>query len=550
MADEQINEARKNLPAEQRGLIAHARNDITIPFFSDILQPQDETLIQRGGAQGLKIYEEIERDPHAYAVLQKRRNGLVARDWHIEPASEDARDQDAAAFIADVLNQISFDQVCLHLLDATSKGYSVAEIVWTRRGAQIVPERIVGHNQRRFVFDLDWRPRLLTQQHAFNGLVVPDRKIITHRFGVLGNNPYGLGLGTRLFWCVLFKREGVAFWLTALEKFASPTPVGKYPQGTLPADQQKLLQSLLAIKQAGALVMPLGSEAEFLEATKAGNASYEEWCRYWDTQMSLAVFGSTLATYVEGQGSRAASETHKEAEEQIIDSDGDLLADTLKSTLLQWLVDYNFPGAGVPSLTRPRPKNEGAHEDLRKKKAENAKLELDLLFDIGGRVGPEKFAEVAAALAGIDLLPAIPIEVLRKLAPHIARARENLSAAAANGQLDPGNPQRTRALAMAGPGEGAHDHGMGELASQLGAVAEPQIERWLDAVKSDMDRAIARGDGLTEFAERLLAIDRELSIDPLGLTMAGALSVAELSGLDEVKSEINAKDRLRRRRAR
>lgn len=43
--------------------------------------------------------------------------------------------------------------------------------------------------------------------------------------------------------------------------------------------------------------------------------------------MALCVFGSTLATYVEGQGYRAASETHKEAEEQIIDADGDLLTD-------------------------------------------------------------------------------------------------------------------------------------------------------------------------------------------------------------------------------
>lgn len=543
------DELRKNLPAEARKLFAHARNDITIPFFGELLQHQDETLIQRGGSQGLKLYEEIERDAHCYAVLQKRKNGLVARDWEIEAASDSAQDQAAADFVTDVIQSIGFDQVCLHLLDATNKGYSVSEVVWVRDGRFIRPERIIGHNQRRFVYDLDWRPRLLTRENGLAGIELPERKFISHRFGALGNNAYGLGLGSKLFWCVLFKREGVTFWLTFLEKFGSPTPVGKYPQGTLPDDQTKLLQALLQMKQSGALVMPIGSEAEFMEAKRSGTASYEEWCRYWDTQMSLAVFGSTLATYVEGQGSRAASETHKEAEEQIIDCDGDLLSDTLQRELLAWLIDYNYPGAGVPTIRRPRPKNETAHEDLRRKKAENMKLELDLLFDLASKVGPESFADLAASLAGIDLMPQIPIEVLRKLAPHLARARDNLNAAARRGELDPGDPEKTRQIALAGPDEtGPHDHGMGDLARQLGIVAEPLIDDWLGIVRRELDTAIAQGDGLSEFADRLLALDRDLVIDPLGSTIAGAMRVAELSGFDEAQTGMQA--RKRRRRAR
>lgn len=40
-----------------------------------------------------------------------------------------------------------------------------------------------------------------------DGIDLPDRKFIVHRHGVVGNNPYGLGLGYQLFWAVLFKRE-------------------------------------------------------------------------------------------------------------------------------------------------------------------------------------------------------------------------------------------------------------------------------------------------------------------------------------------------------
>lgn len=84
------------LPAEASSLIAHARNDITIPFYSGVLAHADDTLIARGGGKGLKIYDEIERDTMAGPVLQKRRKTLIARDWTLEPASDDARDIEAA----------------------------------------------------------------------------------------------------------------------------------------------------------------------------------------------------------------------------------------------------------------------------------------------------------------------------------------------------------------------------------------------------------------------------------------------------------------------
>lgn len=549
-------EARKNLPAEARNLIATARNDITIPFFTTVMAPVDDTLIQRGGGKGLKIYDEIERDTHAYAVIQKRKFALVGRNWEVEPASDSPLDKKAAAFVEEQLSAINFDQLCLDLLDATLKGYAVAEIVWKRDGATIAPDRIVAHDPRRFVFDEFWKPRLLTMAAPLFGEELPDRKFIVHRFGVKGNNPYGLGLGSKLFWPCLFKREGIAFWLTYLEKFASPTPVGKYAHGTLPADQNALLNNLLAMVQAGALVAPIGTDVSFLEATRAGNAGYSEWCGYWDTQMALCVFGSTLATYVEGQGSRAASETHKEAEEQIIDADGDLLTDTLGGSLVKWLVDYNLPGAGVPSVRRLRAKNALQHEELRKKRAENAKLELELLFNLASKVPPEQFAELAASLAGIELMPPIPIAVLRKLAPHLATARVNLAEAARRGELpmpgttDPNDPDaaRVRQIAFAtGDASDGHDHGMAELAAQLGGFAEPALEAWVDRIRGELDDAVAAGDDLAQFGERLLALEPSLTIDPLGKIIADAFTVGELTGRADVVDELAARRRRRRK---
>lgn len=531
------DDGRKNLPSNARALIATARNDITVPYYSNVLRYQDDTLIQRGQGKGLKIYDEVERDSHAHAVLQKRKFSLVSRTWTVEQASEDALDIAAADFCRDVLtNRLRFDQLCLDLLDATLKGFSIAEIVWMRDGRFIVPERIVPHDQRRFAFGEDWRPRLLTMEQSLDGIELPERKFIVHRFGVKGNNAYGLGLGSKLFWPVLFKREGIAFWMTFLEKYASPTPVGEYPMGTLETDQNRLLSGLQEMAQANAIVVPAGTQVKFLEAMRTGAATYEEWCYYWDEQMSIAVLGSTLATSVRDKGSRAAADVHKEVEAQIADADGDLLSDTLKNTLLQWLVDYNFPGARVPGVRRDRPKNEMENEGLREKRASNAKAEIDNLFNVMGKLPEKDAAVIASELAGIDLLPDVPLEILQKLAPQIAAQRAML-VQALNGGLTKNpdgsvHPSAAQRVQRAANDFAEHDHGVVHLSHQLAALGDPLIDDMVGVIR----QSVRDSASFADLQQRLLADFGTISFDRLGNAIAGALTVAELQGRNDVDS--------------
>ncbi|MBC9246731.1 DUF935 family protein [Paracoccus sp. 11-3] len=368
-----LADGRKNLPSESRALIANARNDITIPFYSGVLQHADETLIQQGNGKGLAIYDEIERDTHAFAMLQKRKKALTAREWEVKPGGDRPLDQEVADLVEDILNILPFDRICEDLLDATLKGFAVSEIVWQRDGSRIIPAVVTAHDQRRFAFDLEWKPRLLTWADMMDGIALPDRKFMVHRYGIKGNNPYGLGLGTRLFWAVLFKREGVAFWAHFLEKFAGPTVVGKTPYGLLTEEQNKLLRTLTDVRTSSAVTVPIGTDVEFLEASRSGSVTYEQWLAYWDRQISICVTGETLTTQVgESGGNRALGEVHQEMLELLVDSDGDLLADTLREQLLRWIVDYNLPGAAVPSVWRLRPKNEEAIARTRRAKAEAA----------------------------------------------------------------------------------------------------------------------------------------------------------------------------------
>jgi len=530
MTDATLDMAEKKQVPDVGGLIATAFNDVTIPMFTTVLQPLDDTLIQRGQGKGLKLYDEIERDTHAFSVLQKRKHQLIAREWIVEPASEDAIDVKAADFVRDVLEHLyfsdpseelpeqklsGFDQLCLEMGDATLKGYAIAETVWTRDGAHIRPERIVSHEQRRFTFDHDWKPRLLTRAAMMDGIELPGRKFIVHRFGVKGNNPFGLGLGSRLFWAVLFKREGVAFWLKYLEKFAAPTPVGKHPLGMLPADQNKILQSLEGLNNRQAIVVPMGTELDLIEAKRAGQAGYEQWCRYWDEQISICVLGETLSTVVQGQGSRAAAETHAEQLEKLVDADGDLTSATLDSSLVRWLTVYNYPGARPPRVYRPRPANESAEEDIAEKRAKRRVSDLDSLKRLREEGFEPKDKQTWAERAFDEEL----VEVKRETS--------NDGSQPSNPPIDPADDEGASEFAEGKPLTPA------SLVTATERALAPTYTQWIDGIARALE-----GNDLAAVDQALLSLSANRRYGSFAETLGDALALAELLGRSDVQDEI------------
>ena len=358
-------------PPEQKEIASIAR-DINRPFFGQVLLNTDDTLITRGGGKGLKIYDELERDTHAYAVLHKRKMAVISRPWDIMPASESSEDQAVAELVREHLKRLQLDRICTELLDATLKGFSVGEIMWQVRGSEIAAADVIPRDQRRFVFDLERALRLITLEHMTEGEQLPGRKFIVHSVGGKDGSPYGLGLGHRLFWPVLFKRKDIGFWLIFADKFGSPTSVGKYPPGAGLPDQQKLLDALGAIAQDAGVIVPEGMLIELLEATRSGSIdTYEKLARYMDEQISEAVLGETMTTTpaATGLGSNQAS-VHERVGERLARSDADLLSDTLNNSLVKWIVDYNAPGAPYPKLWR----NFEEDEDLDKRAERDTKI--------------------------------------------------------------------------------------------------------------------------------------------------------------------------------
>jgi len=304
-----------------KGEIATVAKDITYVPYLNTLRTHDDTLLTRGNEKSYKIYDEIERDCHAYGLLQKRKLAVVARPWQVDPASDDAADVRAADMVRQQLINLgvpdandpgeqvtvasNFDLVCYNLLDAILKGFAVGEIMWATDGREIVVREVRPRDQRRFTFDTDFKLRLKTWEQIITGEAVPPRKFIVHSFGAKDGSPFGHGVGSRLFWPAFFKRQDMTFWLTYLDKFGSPTAIGKYPNGTPPDDQDKLLAALAAIAQDAGVTIPDGMIIELLEAQRGGTVSYEQFARYMDEEMTFAVLGESPTS--KGSGGALAS---------------------------------------------------------------------------------------------------------------------------------------------------------------------------------------------------------------------------------------------------
>jgi phage gp29-like protein len=335
--------------------IATVQRDITFPYFGGRLTNRDETLATRGGARGIKIYDDIERDGHAYGVLQKRKLAVTARPWEVLPASDSALDIRAGEIVTRQLKAINFDLLTVNLLDAILKGYSVGEIMWAVEGPEIVAKEMIARDQRRFVFAMQRELRMLTLENLIEGEELPPRKFIAHSFGGKDGTPYGLGIGSKLFWLVYFKRRDITFWLTFADKFGSPTAVGKYPPGTQPSEQTKLLAALSAIAQDTGVIIPDGMLIELLEAKRGGGTdAYEKLAKYMDDQMSICILGETgtTTTRQSGLGQGGVANAQNEVRLELVRADADLLSGTLNKTLLTWITELNVPGATPPTVFR------------------------------------------------------------------------------------------------------------------------------------------------------------------------------------------------------
>jgi len=348
--------APRILPGQEVG----ARN--TDPWLSALwtrLPNPDAVLKRRGESQQQEIFDRVMLDAHVIGELRAVRAGLLGFEWRIVPggsgrAAKRATDLARAVMARPPDAATTWHDLIWTMALAVFRGYAVHDVVWEKFGADTLPARIIDRPQRRFVFGAeDNQLRVLTRRDAVNGEAVAPRQALLTRHMPTFDNPYGLAVFSACLWPYLFKHAGFKFFTQFTEKYGVPFMVAKHPPGWNAEQVDELVGALGKLAANGAGAVEDGVEMLPLAQGAAGGAAaatpQERLIRACNMELSKALTSQTLATEVQGQGSRAASETHMAREQTVHVSDRAMISASL-NTLFRWLTDLNLgPDAAAPT---------------------------------------------------------------------------------------------------------------------------------------------------------------------------------------------------------
>lgn len=335
---------REVAPSSMEALIAPYIGELPINPQS----PAREAVTGDQQARELQVYRQTLRDERCASALTQRLDAAVAIPWEVRPGGTTQRDKQAAADLEKRLGDIKFKRICRQLLHGVWYGWAVAEIVWKRDGNRVGIRRIKVRSPDRFWWDVDGSLLLRTIGRP-DGERVPDRKfVVLSRPGEHDDLPYAPGIGRWCFWPVWFRRHGLQFWAIALERFGTPSVVGKYHPSATPAEQEKLLELVQAVSTGTGVAIPEDMMIDLLDRLPGSGYRFEEFCRYCDQLVTTTILGQSSTT---DQGPwRGTAEVQKDVRDETIASDVQLLDEILNDTVARWLTEWNFPGAAVPVI--------------------------------------------------------------------------------------------------------------------------------------------------------------------------------------------------------
>ena len=323
--------------------IATRKRALNFYSLANILPDPDIVLKKQG--KDIRIYKELLCDPHVFACTQSRKAGVLSLDWEINRGLD--KDQNAED-VENLLKKLDIQKIMSDILDATQFGFQPLEIMWKRdKSGHIMPERVTAKPPEWFCFDDDNNLKFRTKENYY-GEVVPAKKFLLAQNNPSYNNPYGERTLSRVFGNVTFKKGGLKFWVVFTEKYGMPHLIGKHPRGSTKEETNSLADMLEDMVQDAIAVIPDDSSIEIQEASKSSSAEiYEKLIDKMNTEISKAILGQTLTTEIGSTGSYAASNTHMQVRQDIIDSDKKLVEGVINQ-LIQWIYEINFGNAEVP----------------------------------------------------------------------------------------------------------------------------------------------------------------------------------------------------------
>lgn len=471
--------------------------------------PNPDPVLKAKG-HDIKIYNDLLIDDRVAGGIINRTAASKAMVLKIEAGKANRRIRKA---IEAIFAKLKINTIIESILQARGFGYAPIEVIWGLRDGLTVPVDLILKPQRWFVYSQSNELRFISRENLITGEELPPRKFICPRNEATYDNPYGLGLLSRCFWPVVFKKGGWRFWVQFSEKFGQVWPIGKLPRSATPEQVNELLDILERMIQDGVGVIPDDGSVDLKESgsKSATSALFRDIITEANSAISTVWLGHA------GAGQSVAGElgggksVAVDVRDDLREDDANLIMETLQQ-VIDWTCEINWGSAADSPRVVLKEKEkidttQAERDDKLTSSLDRSGLKLtSAYYQKTYGLDAEDIEEKAQPAA-----EQVPVELQPQPAPTFAEPTDGGDALPDNADL---------------------------LAVRAESDAEPLLGQWLQVAKKIVDDA----GNLFDLRDDLLKQADTLDLAPLAAHFRDALLLSNLLGRAEVRDEIAASE--------
>lgn len=288
-------------------------------------------------------------------ALTIKKQAVLAADFSVVPASSSASAKRNALFVEKCFELMEGNPrtILADAMDAFARGWSVLEIGYELAQGHLTLERVTPKNPFHFGLAADAFGRVTGLRMRLPGeseVSLPRSRFVLFMNRPSFAHPKGRSDLIPAWRHYEAKRALQNAWRAHLERFASPTVLGRYTRG-LPSDEQaSVLSALRGLHENTAVVFPSEIEVSTLHGRESDNNAFQDAIEFHNREIARSILGQTLTTD-EGRrvGSLALGKVHLQVLMLQIEAIRRELADVVMTEqVIRPLVELNFGPGEVP----------------------------------------------------------------------------------------------------------------------------------------------------------------------------------------------------------
>lgn len=331
------------------------------PFDSGLLTSTGKSLLEE--REGLRIFEEMSRDPQVRSAMTLKRDAVVSCPWTVTPASDKEEDAEIARFVEWNLKEL-FGRKGLGLKavaqSAFHYGRSVSEIVFEEvkvgefagnyRIAKLKPKNVgmINFLQDEFnnLLSVVVTPWLSgTRIRGREPIKVSPFKVVHYNWNSDLDNPYGnpdLASVYPWWWA---KKNYYKYALVYGDKYACPIPEFNVEKKLSTDEQTQLENAGRNFHASSSFITPKGVTTTLHQSNGTGGVFYinavNQLC---NAEIARAILAQTLTTNENSKtGTFAQAEVHNETLAKVLgEVRDDIELRVVQRQIVQRLVDVNY----------------------------------------------------------------------------------------------------------------------------------------------------------------------------------------------------------------